>query len=1011
MTSRKPGKWQVHSCHSGSNSDGSNGPNNSPLDLRLSCYLPSFIPHPHLVRLLLLPLMSNLNGATTASTKTFLTALVLNGIIAVVEIAAFIIVRRYFRLIYEPRSLSVFEAKRQQPLSPHLFGWLISVFTVDYRRIKNINGLDCYFFVRFLRMMVRVMLPIWLTSWAVLLPLTSVNTGVAGHSGLDKFIFGNVAPTQQSRYAGHLLITWIFTVWIWWNIKYEMAHYVRVRQDYLVSPAHSSTAQACTVLVMGIPPKYLSELALTRLFSHLPGGVRKVWINRNLGDMPDLHKRLLKACKMLESAEASLLSMAVKRNGKSASDTEAARRALIEELVPREQWPSHRLPLSWMPFSIPLVGKKVDAIEWACEQVHELNTQLEQRRKILARDINQTTTSEVQPTNRTHHIGAGKLNITIPEVPVTIPLVGARPAVDFPNQTYPPASGAFILFDKQIAAHMAAQTLTHHEPYRMPEPLKYVEVAPEDVIWDNLVINPYERRVRLALSWAATIGLIIVWAIPVAFIGFLSNIHSLCTTYRWLAWICKAPGVVVSFIQGFLPSVLLAVLLLLVPIVLRILARLEGIPQRTGVELSLMDRFFLFQVINGFLVVTLSSGIIASLPGLVNNPTSVPTQLAQNLPKSSTFFLTFVLLQGLTGTASGFLQVVPLVMHYVKNTLLGSTPRSVYRVKYSPRISNWGTLFPTMTQLVVITFGYSIISPIINGLAFAVFFLFYLLYKYLFTWVNDQPQSGDTGGLFFPKAIQHIFVGLYIQQLCLCALFFLARDDHKSPSAIPEGALMVVLIVLTAFFQNTILNSYGPLIKFLPLTLAHRSYNGGVGVESQVLTTDGPPQPLPPSSDDVNAIAHASASTSDSHQHFSGGEFPRPHDADRNSQIRIASPSSTNESRTSSPLPSARPIETERPTNFTHPAAVEEPRIIWLPKDRLGLVHEIERDLDLKDILHSTEGAEMDSKGHVDVTMAPPEDIRRAPGQMGGRPSPDEGERDDIRGVSLRATSSEGTKE
>jgi hypothetical protein len=53
---------------------------------------------------------SDLNGATTASTKTFLTALVLNGAIATGEIVAFTLVRRYFRLIYEPRSLSVFEA-------------------------------------------------------------------------------------------------------------------------------------------------------------------------------------------------------------------------------------------------------------------------------------------------------------------------------------------------------------------------------------------------------------------------------------------------------------------------------------------------------------------------------------------------------------------------------------------------------------------------------------------------------------------------------------------------------------------------------------------------------------------------------------------------------------------------------------------------------------------------------------------------------------------------------------
>ena len=136
-------------------------------------------------------------------------------------------------------------------------------------------------------------------------------------------------------------------------------------------------------------------------------------------------------------------------------------------------------------------------------------------------------------------------------------------------------------------------------------------------------------------------------------------------------------------------------------------------------------------------------------------------------------------------------------MYYVKITLLASTPRSVYEIKYSPRITDWGTLFPTMTQLVVITFGYSIISPIINGLAFAAFFLFYLMYKYLFTWVNDQPRSSETGGLFFPKAIQHIFVGLYVQQLCLCALFFLAQNDKSQPSALPEGGLVIVLIVFT----------------------------------------------------------------------------------------------------------------------------------------------------------------------------------------------------------------------
>jgi hypothetical protein len=245
--------------------------------------------------------------------------------------------------------------------------------------------------------------------------------------------------------------------------------------------------------------------------------------------MPDLYKRRLKACKLLESAETSLLNKAIKQNSQKqkkiakggnndnglvpSGDPEATM-ALIEELVPRGERPSHRLPpFTWLP-SLPFIGKKVDTIEWAREQVHELNTELEQRRDILAHDIARTTAAEAQVTDRVHRIGTRKLNVAIPAIPITLPLIKGRPALDFSDQTYPPANGAFILFNKQIAAHMAAQTLTHHEPYRMSGSLKYVEVAPEDVIWDNLVLNPYERRVRSALSWLASIGLIILWAIP-----------------------------------------------------------------------------------------------------------------------------------------------------------------------------------------------------------------------------------------------------------------------------------------------------------------------------------------------------------------------------------------------------------------------------------------------------------------------------------------------------------------
>ncbi len=141
------------------------------------------------------------------------------------------------------------------------------------------------------------------------------------------------------------------------------------------------------------------------------------------------------------------------------------------------------------------------------------------------------------------------------------------------------------------------------------------------------------------------------------FIGIISNIHALCLTYDWLKWVCKLPGVVIDFVQVFLATVLLQMLFHLVPRIMRMQARFEGIPQKTGVERCLMDRYFLFQVIVrafvlslikwltkmrqvGFSIVTFSSGIIASLPCLVSNPSGVPSLLAQNMPESSTLFLT-----------------------------------------------------------------------------------------------------------------------------------------------------------------------------------------------------------------------------------------------------------------------------------------------------------------------------------------------------------------------------------
>ncbi|KAI0366794.1 DUF221-domain-containing protein [Pilatotrama ljubarskyi] len=936
---------------------------------------------------------SGVSNAQSASTATFVTALVFNAAVFGIELGIFTLVRPFFPAIYQPRTYIPPKSRRAAELTKNFFLWPWAVFTADYHDIRAKVGMDAYFFVRFLRMMVRILVPIWLISWIVLLPVTSVHTN-GGLTGLDRFTFGNVPRNQLSRYAAHVILTWIFTIWIWWNIRYEMKHFVVTRQRWLIEPENASSAMASTILITGVPRNYLSESALCNLFSHLPGGVRKVWLNRDLKEMPDLYERRLKAAKKLESAETTLLNTAVKlRNKKLKAEAKAAKKSgmgmtdrrtsmdtanndgrpltdpslidaeqgdvsLAEKLVPKNKRPTHRLPpFSWLPFSLPLIGKKVDSIEWARQELAETNQGLHEARRKLARDVATTTNL---PEAETNHPDALK------------PDPGS-------SQTYPPLNSAFVLFNQQIAAHMAAQVLTHHMPYRMAG--KSVGLAPEDVVWSNLNMNPYEVRVRTAVSWCITIGLIILWAFPVAFIGAVSNVHSLCATYSWLAWLCDLPSVIVGIISGILPPALLAVLNMLLPIILRLLARFEGVTQRTTIELSLMSRYFLFLVFNSFLIVTLSSGIIASLPQLLNNPGSIPSLLAQYLPKASNFFLTYIILQGLSGTASGFLQVVPLVLYYVKLFILGSTPRSIYQIKYTLRSVAWGTLFPSITLLVVITLAYSIISPIINGLSAVTFFLFYQMYKYLFLWQLDGQKTGETGGLFFPRAIQHLFVGLYLQQICLAALFFLSQDPDGNPGAIPEGALMIVLIAFTAFFHLIINNSYGPLTHFLPLTLAemtHGARDPNVAVATQELDDQTSIKGVP-AKDVEKRSARKRTSPSGSVDLTASGKAKGVVSIEDTERARAASakpgaPGVEREEGAEDHVSSIRGVDEDAgPKDFYHPASIEPQPIIWLPRDPLGLGEAEERAIREAGIKVSTKDARMDEKGHVDIEGPPPD--------------------------------------
>jgi hypothetical protein len=60
-------------------------------------------------------------------------------------------------------------------------------------------------------MMLKIFIPTWLLTWAILLPIDAVGTQVEGKTGLDQLTYGNIDPRHQSRLWAHLIMAYVFT--------------------------------------------------------------------------------------------------------------------------------------------------------------------------------------------------------------------------------------------------------------------------------------------------------------------------------------------------------------------------------------------------------------------------------------------------------------------------------------------------------------------------------------------------------------------------------------------------------------------------------------------------------------------------------------------------------------------------------------------------------------------------------------------------------------------------------
>ena len=262
------------------------------------------------------------------------------------------------------------------------------------------------------------------------------------------------------------------------------------------------------------------------------------------------------------------------------------------------------------------------------------------------------------------------------------------------------------------------------------------------------------------------------------------------------------------------------------------MAKLSGDPTRSEVELTTQNYYFAFQIVQVFLVATLGSAASQSVGQVLTAPTSAPSLLAKAIPTASTFYLSYFVLQGL-GIVSGLLVgLVGLVVFIVLGKLLDKTPRKMYKRWISLAGLGWGTVFPVYTNLFVIgefsealegvtrrlTFAaicYAVVAPLV--LLFAAIGLYFFYFAYRYNLMFKLNADIDTKGRVYPRALQQIFVGLYVAEVCLIGLF--AIGTSSSIGALGPLIMMILCLIFTVLYHGSLNTALKPLIDYLPKSL------------------------------------------------------------------------------------------------------------------------------------------------------------------------------------------------
>lgn len=237
---------------------------------------------------------------------------------------------------------------------------------------------------------------------------------------------------------------------------------------------------------------------------------------------------------------------------------------------------------------------------------------------------------------------------------------------------------------------------------------------------------------------------------------------------------------------------ILKVFLLLIPVVIMFMSKIEGFTSFSTLERISAFKYYLFILVNVFLGSIIAGSAFQQLDKFIHeSPAQIPKTIGASIPMKATFFITYVMVDGWASVAAEVLRVGALVVFHLKNTFLVKTEQDREQAM-DPGFLDFSTYEPRIQLYFLLGLVYCAITPLLLPFIIVFFSFAYLVFRHQI--INVYDRKYESAAAFWPDVHLRIIIGLVISQLLLMGLL-----SSKDVTGIVP--MMIALPVLTIWFH------------------------------------------------------------------------------------------------------------------------------------------------------------------------------------------------------------------